>query len=275
MLEFHLPDEYSDLQRPRIFNSHFTPKCLPKQAFEKKCNMIIIERNPKDILTSQYHHWNLFPQFSLSWSDFLKSVYTNDRNVSSNWFFYQNKWSDFLSSSDNPCLVLKYEDIKQNTLASLFKLADFLGYPREETFLKEIQEKCSLDKMRDMEKLRESGTEIVNSDQVSKLYRKGVVGDWKNNFTVAQNEQFEALLKTKLNGVDLMQIKRDWPRSSFVDVLRNKLERSSLCKLRLSAHNLAIEKGRHLGLPTNERVCNVCKSGEVEDENHFLLFSQV
>ena len=39
----------------------------------------------------------------------------------------------------------------------------------------------------------------------------------------------------------------------------------------MSAHNLAIEKGRHLGLPTDERVCNVCKSGEVEDEKHFLL----
>ncbi|CAC5395572.1 unnamed protein product [Mytilus coruscus] len=60
-------------------------------------------------------------------------------------------------------------------------------------------------------------------------------------------------------------------RSSYVDVLSNKLERSSLCKIRLSAHNLAIEKGRHLGLPTNEQVCNVCKSGEVEDESHFLL----
>ncbi|XP_063418062.1 uncharacterized protein LOC134700624 [Mytilus trossulus] len=60
-------------------------------------------------------------------------------------------------------------------------------------------------------------------------------------------------------------------RSSYVDVLSNRLERSSLCKIRLSAHNLAIEKGRYLGLATDERVCNVCKSGEVEDENHFLL----
>ncbi|CAC5377056.1 unnamed protein product [Mytilus coruscus] len=31
--------------------------------------------------------------------------------------------------------------------------------------------------------------------------------------------------------------------SSYVDVLSNKLERSSLCKIRLSAYNLAIEKG--------------------------------
>ncbi|XP_063431514.1 sulfotransferase 1C2-like [Mytilus trossulus] len=200
-MEFHLPDEYSDFQRPRIFNSHFTPKCLPKQAYEKKCKLIIIERNPKDIITSQYHHWKLlFPQIALPWSDFLKSVYTNDRNINSNWFFYRKKWSDFLSSSNNPCLVLRYEDIKQKTLQSLFTLSDFLGYPREETFLKEIQEKCSLDKMRDMEKLRESGTDIINSDQVSKLYRKGAVGDWKNHFTVAQNEQFETLLEKKMNG---------------------------------------------------------------------------
>ncbi|XP_071171129.1 sulfotransferase 1C2-like [Mytilus edulis] len=91
----------------------------------------------------------------------------------------------------------------QKTLQSLFKLADFLGYPREEAFLKEIEEKCSLYKMRDMEKLRESGTEIINSDQVSKLYRKGAVGDWKNHFTVAQNEQFEDLLEKKMNGEDV------------------------------------------------------------------------
>jgi hypothetical protein len=36
-------------------------------------------------------------------------------------------------------------------------------------------------------------------------------------------------------------------RSAYVDILRNKTERSILCKIRLSAHNLAIERGRHLG----------------------------
>jgi hypothetical protein len=40
-----------------------------------------------------------------------------------------------------------------------------------------------------------------------------------------------------------------------VDILRNKTERSILCKIRLSAHNLAIERGRHLGLLTSDRIC--------------------
>ena len=61
--------------------------------------------------------------------------------------------------------------------------------------------------------------------------------------------------------------------SAYVDILRNKTERSNLCKIRLSAHNLAIERGRHLGLHTSDRICTtcICKTGEVEDESHFLF----
>jgi hypothetical protein len=56
-----------------------------------------------------------------------------------------------------------------------------------------------------------------------------------------------------------------------VDILRNKTERSILCKIRLSAHNLAIERGRHFGLHTSDRICTICKTGDVENESHFLF----
>ena len=59
--------------------------------------------------------------------------------------------------------------------------------------------------------------------------------------------------------------------SAYVDTLRNKTERSILCKIRLSAHNLAIERGRHLGLHTSDRICTICKTGDVEDESNFLF----
>ena len=44
-----------------------------------------------------------------------------------------------------------------------------------------------------------------------------------------------------------------------------------LSKLRISAHKLAIEGGRYLNIPKHERICTACNSGEVEDEEHFLL----
>ena len=59
-------------------------------------------------------------------------------------------------------------------------------------------------------------------------------------------------------------------RSVYVDILRNKTERSILCKIRLSAHNLAIERGRHLGLHTSDIICTICKIRDVENES-FLV----
>jgi hypothetical protein len=44
--------------------------------------------------------------------------------------------------------------------------------------------------------------------------------------------------------------------------------------MRLSAHNLSIEKGRHMSIPRHERFCNICKTGVIEDEFHFLFHCQ-
>ena len=51
--------------------------------------------------------------------------------------------------------------------------------------------------------------------------------------------------------------------------------RSNLSQFRLSSHQLQIEKGRHhkpKPIPADKRLCIYCKSDEVEDELHFLLF---
>ena len=43
--------------------------------------------------------------------------------------------------------------------------------------------------------------------------------------------------------------------------------------LRMSAHRLAIETGRHVKpkISKEERICKNCALEEVEDESHFLL----
>ncbi len=49
--------------------------------------------------------------------------------------------------------------------------------------------------------------------------------------------------------------------------------RSPLCKLRVSAHQLMIEKGRYAipKIPVENRICNICDLNEVEDEFHFIM----
>lgn len=43
-----------------------------------------------------------------------------------------------------------------------------------------------------------------------------------------------------------------------------------LTKFRISAHDLKIERGRYLGLPVEERLCDLCKKN-IEDEIHFMF----
>ena len=45
-------------------------------------------------------------------------------------------------------------------------------------------------------------------------------------------------------------------------------KRRLITKLRISDHNL-IEKGRHLKIPREKRLCQVCN--QIEDEHHFLF----
>ena len=45
--------------------------------------------------------------------------------------------------------------------------------------------------------------------------------------------------------------------------------RKLITKLRINEHNLLIEKGRHLNIPREQRLCSHCKC--IDDEKHFLL----
>jgi ribosomal protein L37AE/L43A len=38
----------------------------------------------------------------------------------------------------------------------------------------------------------------------------------------------------------------------------------------LSSHKLEVERGRHIGVEHNNRICKQCNSNNVENETHFL-----
>ena len=60
----------------------------------------------------------------------------------------------------------------------------------------------------------------------------------------------------------------------YLSLIKNMNIRKSLTKLRISAHNLPIEVGRHRRnrkTPLAERICDMCNSGEVGDEFHLVM----
>ena len=60
--------------------------------------------------------------------------------------------------------------------------------------------------------------------------------------------------------------------SNYLNTLHGRSQRSNLSRLRLGTLDLEIEKGRWRNIPREERLCKICKTLEVENVEHFVLF---
>ena len=84
-------------------------------------------------------------------------------------------------------------------------------------------------------------------------------------------EKFEVFWLNKINDAKLgpdginhnklrtySKIKTSFSREAYLDLVRNRNQRTWLTRLRTSAHTLAIEKGRYCGKPIEQRICTYC-----------------
>ena len=67
--------------------------------------------------------------------------------------------------------------------------------------------------------------------------------------------------------------KTDVSKSHYLEQVRNLKHRRAVAKLRSGNHSLRIESGRHCvpKLPEYLRICQHCRSNQIENENHFLF----
>ena len=91
---------------------------------------------------------------------------------------------------------------------------------------------------------------------------------------------FQKWWKKSLNDPDVSRllfyrkIKSEFGMESYLEIPGFE-QRRHISKLRCSDHVLEIEKGRHqrgnIRTLRSERICTLCKNGQVEDEEHFLI----
>ena len=134
---------------------------------------------------------------------------------------------------------------------------------------------CWLSRVRQLEKLFSipSLKNYVKKEAAGNVFKKRV-------YSVFERFWLDEVNKDKIiNGVNTNKLrfyttfKGSFSREPYIDLVHSRNQRSFLTRLRCSAHRLEIEKLRYSRppVPATSRTCQVCLSGEIGDEKHFLL----
>ncbi|OWF35184.1 sulfotransferase family cytosolic 1B member 1-like [Mizuhopecten yessoensis] len=199
MLELIPQSRFDNLPSPRVLNTHLQYGQVPKDMLNRRCKILYMIRNPKDISVSFFnHHTKLLDyEFTGSWEQYLPRFLRGDVDCGS-WFDFTLSWENFIVQiPDYPILAVYFEDMKNsNPLREIERIAAFLEVPCDVMFLERVAQLCNFNEMkRDKEPLEDAEDW---RDGKPDMYRKGVVGDWKNWFTVGQNDLFDKVFSERM-----------------------------------------------------------------------------
>ncbi|XP_039013451.1 flavonol sulfotransferase-like [Hibiscus syriacus] len=199
---------------PRLLSTHLPYALLPDSMIvNRSSRFVYIYRDPKDVLVSK---WNFLsklrpkelPPFSLeeAFELFCQGI----SHYGPYWDQVLGYWK---ASSEFPenILFLKYEDLKEQPLAVVKRLGEFLGYPfslEEENkgVVEDIVKLCSFENLSNLEVNRKSVHKFSRDSLVDNrhFFRKGIVGDWKNCLTDEMIKRLNQITSDKLFGPGLL-----------------------------------------------------------------------
>jgi len=209
VIEVGPPEDVENQEDPRIIFCELHPNRVPKEHLEKGGKMILLLRNPKDMMVSNYHYLKeiTLVKNKQTWEEFFQS-YINGVMPYGSYFEYLEAWEKVLkdkpSGFENVQIeVFYFEDFVKDRRGTLERLNTSLGFNRDEEYLDKVLRETTLAALRQQDSTtrRDKINEYCIGDGgVNVVYRKGVIGDWVNVLTVAQSEVVDKLMEEKVHG---------------------------------------------------------------------------
>ncbi|OCT79938.1 hypothetical protein XELAEV_18026753mg [Xenopus laevis] len=198
ILEFGAPDKFEKLNQepsPRVLATHLHYDNIPQKFFDKKLKMLVVFRNPKDTAVSYFHFYNnnpMLPNYS-SWDTFFED-YMSGNVCWGSYFDHVLEWNKHID--DENIMIVTFEEMKEDLEAAIKKMSLFSGFSLSEEQIQSIADKGTFKSMKEK-------SEKTHGAFGKVLFRKGEVGDWKNIFTEAQNQEMDAKFEQCLAGTKL------------------------------------------------------------------------
>lgn len=166
--DVHAHPHFKRYATPTFFKTH----ALPTPEYK---HVVYLLRDGRDVMVSYYHH---LIKLSGIQADFLEMVQTGKH------FFPDNcKWHEHVEAwLANPyqarMLVIKYEDLKSNTVHELQRFCEFAGLKRSPEFVRMIAESTVFEKMLAKEAEWRRGDPLWPDGKTFR--RRGAVGCYKD-----------------------------------------------------------------------------------------------
>lgn len=215
MIECVPQNKLDELPSPRVLNCHFRPSYLPKAPRGSKIKTVVCFRNPKDTAASFYHHMKGLKTYGYDgkFADWLP-IYLQGKLEYGKYTDYLKDWEALITAgAEFPLHVVYFEHLKLNGEQELDKLLKFLEVELDDKLKQDILEACGFEKMAKEKQLllpKELSDKVFNAN--FNFYRKGSIGDWKNWFTVAQDELFETIWNAEMKDSTMFEFIYSDPR---------------------------------------------------------------
>nr|XP_046258876.1 amine sulfotransferase-like [Scatophagus argus] len=196
-----IEDPFRERPNPRLFRSHLRVGMLPLGVKEKQIKIVYVWRNPKDVLVSYYHFaqsWVLM-ETPRSFEDFFLQ-FLDGYSYMGSWFDHVREY--YATRDQLNIHFVQYENMLKDLRGEVVKICAFLGKDLTDEAIDHVVEMSTFKNMKTNPKANYK--DLVEGIQYkTDTMRKGVAGDWKNLFTVAQNEHFDKVFKEKMSDFHL------------------------------------------------------------------------
>ncbi|XP_034551569.1 cytosolic sulfotransferase 2-like [Notolabrus celidotus] len=187
---------------PRLIKSHLPVQFMPKSFWEQNSRIVYMARNAKDSAVSYFHfgRMNRIVPEPGDWNTYLQD-FMDGKVTFGSWFDHVNGWWE-KKQTHPKILYLFYEDLIEDSSREIDRLCSFLGLSCSVEEKQSVLTQIKFDNMK-QNKMTNYSTVTVMDHKVSPFMRKGKVGDWRNHFTVAQDEQFNEVYKQRMKNSTL------------------------------------------------------------------------
>ncbi|XP_069838347.1 sulfotransferase 1A1-like [Dendropsophus ebraccatus] len=189
------------LDFPRVIKTHLAVEVLPRSFWDKKFKIIYVARNAKDVAVSYYHFYRMAIRHPDpgTWDEFLNS-YMEGNVAFGRWSTHVKNWWKIRQQKD--ILYLFYEDMLEDPRREMEKVLKFMEREISDEVMEKILNHTSFQAMKN-NPMDNYSTFPFMDQSISPFMRKGIFGDWKNDFTVSQNEKFDEYYRQEMADTDL------------------------------------------------------------------------